>query len=207
MNNSYKSAILICKEVIIMITAIANRIADFICSNSDLADDERDLYVYGYEIAISSIITFSLLIITGLLFSRLIEAIVFFAVFYLLRRRTGGYHADTYLKCNLIFELNVLSVLLICCLDIPIIARIAVNLAIFILCLIITAIKAPISNPNKPISEDMKSNHKKWALALIITFELISVFSFNWPSISICISLAMASTAIAMIIIIERREN
>ncbi len=190
-----------------MIAAIANRIADFIYSNSDLPDDERDVYVYGYEIAISSVITFSLLITTGLVFNRLIEAIVFFAVFYLLRRRTGGYHADTYFKCNLIFELNVLSVMLICCMDMPIIAQVAVNLAAFLLCLIITAIKAPISNPNKPIPDDMKSNHKKRALALIITFELISVLSFNWQSISICISLAMASTAIAMMIILERREN
>lgn len=191
-----------------MITIVANRIADFIYSNSNLPDDERDVYVYGYEIIISSIITFALLITTGLIFSKLIEAIVFFGVFYLLRRRTGGYHADTYLKCNLIFELNVLSVMFISCLDIPITVQIAVNIVAFLLCFIITVIKAPISNPNKPIPDSMKNKHKKWALASIVAFELASVLLFNRQSVSTCISLAMASTAIAMMITIRgRRDN
>ena len=90
-----------------MITAIANRIADFIYSKNNLSIDERDIYVYGYEIIISSSITFLLLMVTGLLFKMILEAVVFFLVFYLLRRRTGGYHANTYLKCNFIFELNI----------------------------------------------------------------------------------------------------
>ena len=190
-----------------MIAYLANRIADFIYLNINLPQDERDVYVYGYEIIISSAITFVLLITTGLVFDRLIESIVFFVVFYSLRQRTGGYHADTYFKCNLIFELNVLLVMLLSCLDISIIMQIVANLAAFLLCLITTIIKAPISNPNKPISSDMKIKHKMWAVVLLVFFELCALIGFDRRSISICISLAMASTAIAMIITHERRKS
>lgn len=84
-----------------MITAAAKHIVDFIYSKNNLPSDERDIYVYGYEIIISTVITFALLAITGLLFGKFIEAVAFFCVFYFLRRRTGGYHAKTYFKCNL----------------------------------------------------------------------------------------------------------
>jgi len=188
------------QEVIFMITEAANHIVDFIYSKNNLSTDERDIYVYGYEIIISSGITFMLLIITGLLFGKLIEAAAFFCVFYLLRRRTGGYHANTYFKCNLIFECNILLVMILSSLNIAFFAEIIINLVSFLLCLTITIIKAPVSNPNKPISICMQKKHKAWAIILIIFFEILSIAMFKIMSFSICISLAMASTAFAMII-------
>lgn len=190
-----------------MITAIANRIVDFIYSKNNLLVDERDIYVYGYEIIISSGITFMLLIATGLLFGKLPEAVMFFLVFYLLRQRTGGYHADTYFKCNLIFELNVILIMIFVSINIGFWAKIVINLVSFLLCLTLTIIKAPVSNPNKPIPKGMRKNHKVWAIGLAIIFEVFSIVVFDTGSISTCISLAMASTAFAMIINSEDRRK
>lgn len=153
-----------------MITAIANRIVDFIYSKNNLLVDERDIYVYGYEIIISSGITFLLLIVTGLLFGKLLEAVAFFGVFYLLRQRTGGYHADTYFKCNLIFELNVILIMIFASVNIGFWAKIVINFVSFLLCLTLTIIKAPVSNPNKPILKGMRKKHKAWAIGLAIFF-------------------------------------
>ncbi len=183
-----------------MINTAANHIVDFIYSKGNLSADERDIYVYGYEIILSSGISFLLLIITGLLFGKLLEAAAFFGVFYFLRQRTGGYHANTYFKCNLIFECNVLLVMILASANVDFYAGIIINLVSFFACLVMTAIKAPISNPNKPIPEGMRKNHKVCAMALTIFFEILSVAVFGAKSFSICISLAMASTALAMII-------
>lgn len=190
-----------------MITAIANRIADFIYSKNNLSIDERDIYVYGYEIIISSSITFLLLMVTGLLFKMILEAVVFFLVFYLLRRRTGGYHANTYLKCNFIFELNIILAMTLSSVNTVFFAKVAINVISFLLCLILTIIKAPISNPNKPISENLRKRHKIWAITLAIFFEILSIVVLNFSSMSICISLAMASTAFAMMINSKKRRK
>lgn len=190
-----------------MITAIANRIVDFIYSKNNLLVDERDIYVYGYEIIISSGITFLLLIVTGLLFGKLLEAVVFFLVFYFLRQRTGGYHADTYFKCNLIFELNVILIMILASVNIGFLAKIVINLVSFLLCLTLTIIKAPVSNPNKPIPKGMRKKHKAWAIGLAMFFEVFSIVVFDIGSISTCISLAMASTTFAMIINSEDRRK
>lgn len=190
-----------------MITALANRIADFIYSKNNLLIDERDIYVYGYEIIISSGITFLLLIVTGLLFGKLTEAIAFFLVFYLLRRRTGGYHADTYLKCNLIFELNVILAMIAASVNIVFYAKTVINSVSFLLYLIVAFIKAPASNPDKPIPKEMQKKHKTWAIGLAMFFEILSVVVFDIGSISTCISLAMVSTAFAMMINSEDRRK
>ncbi len=190
-----------------MITAAANHIVDFIYSKNNLPSDEHDIYVYGYEIIISSVITFVLLAITGLLFGKFIEAAAFFCVFYLLRRRTGGYHANTYFKCNIIFECNIILVMILASVNIIFFAKIIINLISFLSCLSLTIIKAPIPNPNKPIPKDMRNKHKIWAIGLEMLFEILSIVIFDIGSISICISLAMASTAIAMIIKYEDRRK
>lgn len=185
-----------------MITALANKVADFIYSSSDLSEDDRSIIAYGYEIIISSAIAFGLLIITGLIFNKLLEIAVFFLFFYILRQRTGGYHADTYLKCNLIFEINLIIVMLISYIEFPPYWLFIFNILTFIACFVLALMKAPIENKNKPIPFNSRERHKITAIVLIIIFEVISLclFSFSYYNISFCITMAMASTAIAMII-------
>ncbi len=190
-----------------MITAIANYIVNFIYSKNNLLIEEREVYVYGYEIILSSFITFLLLIVTGLLFGMPIEAVTFFMVFYLLRRRTGGYHANTYLKCNLIFEVNVILAMILASLNFIFCVKIIINITSFLFCLVLAIVKAPISNQDKPIPKSMRKKHKIWATILILFFEILSIGIFHVGSNSICISFAMASTAFAMIINSEERRK
>ena len=190
-----------------MITALANHIADFIYSNTELSEEQREIYVYGYEIIISSAITFFLLIVTGLLFGRILEIMAFFIVFYMLRQQTGGYHADTYFKCNLIFEINIILAMMLTLIDFPFAVLIAVNIAAFVLCLVTILILAPLENVNKPIAPELRPKHKITALTLTFIFEAASICLLNHIKFSLCISMAMASTAIAMLINIKKKEK
>lgn len=186
-----------------MITALAHKAADFIYSSGKLSEDERSIIAYGYEVIISTVITFGLFTATGLIFNRLTEAAVFFLSFYILRQRTGGYHADTYFKCNLIFEINLIIVMLLCLAELSLHWVTAINISAFALCFALTLAKAPIEHKNKPIPRESRKKHKITAVVLVVLFEIISLcilYVFKYINVSFCITMAMASTAVAMII-------
>ena len=67
-----------------MINKIANCIADFVCDKKmhEKNDYERAILVYGYEIILSSALSFAAVIVLGLAFCTLLEAIIFFLTFY-----------------------------------------------------------------------------------------------------------------------------
>ena len=58
-----------------MITSLAQIITGFLHKNESIEGDKLDVYIYGYEIATSNFITFSIAIIMGLLFSQFINEV------------------------------------------------------------------------------------------------------------------------------------
>lgn len=83
---------------------IAQCIVNFISRNITIDDEEMlDVYKYGIEITLSSVLNFCLIIICSLVLRDIKAGIVFMILFILLRSYTGGYHAETYLRCNIVF--------------------------------------------------------------------------------------------------------
>ena len=66
------------------------------------ADEVQDFYRYGIEITISSMLNIVLVLLMGALTGHLLESVIYLAVFIAVRVITGGYHADTYFRCNLL---------------------------------------------------------------------------------------------------------
>lgn len=95
-----------------MITALAQIISGYLIKNKIIDNTKLDIYIYGFEIMISNIICFGMGLVIGAVCSEFIECILFLIVFILLRRYCGGYHAETYLKCDIIFMTNILLVML-----------------------------------------------------------------------------------------------
>lgn len=57
-----------------MINAIAKRIANYVCYNTESSDDKLynyEIYVYGFEIILSSIVAFGIVLLFGLLLDKL----------------------------------------------------------------------------------------------------------------------------------------
>lgn len=67
--------------------------------------------------------------------------------------------------------------------------------------------KAPISNPNKPIVESKRKTFKITAFILVLISELISVTIMNIYSYSMSISLALFSISVAMMINSKTKEG
>lgn len=55
---------------------------------------------YGFEILISTFMGFLLVCISGIIFNEFLSAMMFYALFVIVRFFTGGYHADTHFKCK-----------------------------------------------------------------------------------------------------------
>ena len=83
---------------------LVSQIVNFITEQDVISDesDVQDFYRYGIEISISSLLNIVLVVIAGILIHHIIESIVFLSLFILIRSFTGGYHADTYFRCNLL---------------------------------------------------------------------------------------------------------
>ncbi|GAA0106761.1 accessory gene regulator B family protein [Paraclostridium sordellii] len=88
-----------------MIKSSANKATSFLYYNNYIDSDKYDyeVYLYGFEILIASILNSVAILGIGLLFDRFLYSIVFLACYCPLRQFAGGYHADTYKRCFFTF--------------------------------------------------------------------------------------------------------
>lgn len=117
----------------------------------------EEVYIYGLELIISFISTVLWIALIGGIANQIISAVIFIIIFVLLRRFTGGYHADTHFKCKLCTLSIYVAVILLSNL-------IYANLFAYIILACIGAIIiirfAPIENPNKAIPVNKRKRLK-----------------------------------------------
>lgn len=182
-----------------MITSLANVIADFFVNNNAIGSKEREIYVYGSEAIFSALVNMIIVILSGLIMHEIRNALIFYAVFLVMRKYCGGYHAKTHLRCNLIFILNILVVLLliknasIISVSFYVTAIIISNILIFWL--------APIANENKPLENSEIEKYRKISKIFCSIFTVITVLLMSfYKTVSIIITLALLSVSLAMLI-------
>lgn len=187
-----------------MFTSLAQSIAEFLVDNEVIDRTKLDIYVYGYEVLLSGILGFIIALILGLIFSQLFEAILFLAVFILLRSFTGGYHAATYLKCNIVFAINLAFVMLLS--KHITVYLLPYHIIIGIVSFVIIAAFSPIESKFKPIAKQRKKKHRFLSLLILISLITISSLLYiNFPVISLVIDLTALSVVLSMIIEITKK--
>lgn len=137
-----------------MIAKLSRIIADFFIRKKVVPEEQREVYEYGFELSISSVIGILIVLAIGVVSSRFWESVVFYIVFCFTRLFTGGYHASTYLRCKIVFTGALLAVLAADWL-----LKEIENYYWFVLhfyCLVVVCGLAPIENPNKEITERQK---------------------------------------------------
>lgn len=139
-----------------MINELSNTITLRLQKNG-IIQDKFEIYKYGFELLISSLIGISLILIIGLLSNTFSDSLIFLICFILLRQCIGGYHSKTYLSCNLSFITVYLRFIYYR------------NYIMFsyegliksvIISLVITFLLAPMEDKNKKINNEKKSFHK-----------------------------------------------
>lgn len=182
-----------------MITYLSSKLTEYLCRNSIIDSEKAEIYQYGYEVFISGMIGFIIAGTIGAVSGHFIESLIFLAFFVPLRRLCGGYHADSYLKCNIVFTAVFAAVLAGACLMPEFLAFQAV-----IFCCVFTFIVmimlAPIENENKPLDEDQKVRNRRKCLVITPALSAVSLIMYHFNTVfSMTAALTLFSAAILMI--------
>jgi len=140
---------------------MSHKIANFLYDKISIyfsADEEmRDVCIYGLELILSFIFSTSIILTVGAISGHILSSIAFLAVFILVRRFTGGFHANTFLKCQLFtiafyFVSQILSI------------HTSPNMYCFTLLSIVGAaiilLIGPIESPYKPLTKSSRVKNK-----------------------------------------------
>lgn len=148
-------------------------ILNFMIKNNVISKDteEIEFYRYGIEITLSSLINIALISIIGIVTNYTFESTMFLAVFIIMRSFTGEYHANTYIKCNLVISISFVILLLIFKIIRHISLKSIILIAIFQVVTIV--LLAPIENKNKPIEN--RTVYKIISTVLSVVLSAISI--------------------------------
>lgn len=192
-----------------MLVKIASKITLILHHNNIISDDETEVYQYGLEMILSTILNCIIVLLLGALMNEILAAIIFFIIFALVRSSSGGYHADTYFKCNSLFAINLIMVLLWMKFAAPFYFIVCHIIFILIYFMIVTKY-APIENPNKTLSDMQKKHNKGLSIiyGIILTaISLILWYGFDLKKYAMLIAATMLSITISMAIVILRKGD
>lgn len=190
-----------------MITALSKRISLFLCRKEIIAEEDFEIYQYGFETICSTILGFLLTILLGLLFRMFLLSIVYYVMFVAIRQFTGGYHANSYVSCNLIF--SVITALVFGFTKMAVCTStytFLMHLLILMISSLIVWLFAPVENENKPLDAQQKKRCRIISLILTGTAAVISCFIY---ALSVEASVLMAFTLlfIAVLIAISKKSE
>ena len=149
-----------------MIERMASKVVDYLVKKEMIEDEKeyKDFYQYGAEITISSLLNIALILLIGALSNHLVDSLIYLLMFVFLRRFTGGYHADTYYKCNIIGCVNFSLIILGKDLSVRFLSSWLPPIAIGILSVLALSLLCPIENENKPIEQDKLPIYKRFSV-------------------------------------------
>lgn len=182
-----------------MINKLSKYFADKLFINGAIAEEEQELYIYGFFMLLSQLMYFVLACIFGLILGCFFESIIFYIAFQFIRRYAGGYHAATEIRCEILSTLSILACIVVIKLSkiydfqngLLIISAIS-SLCIFFLC--------PLDTPKKTLSDKEFKYFRKisWIVLFVIVVAIIVSYCFKIEFVLLpcCMSLILESVLI-----------
>lgn len=191
-----------------MICRISSKILTFISKYITITPEMKDVYQYGIEITISSILNATLVLLCSLFLGNIFAGLTYLFIFVFLRSFTGGYHATTYFRCNLTIVITFLITFIlykiITYYDVPLFVCEAVALVN----LIPIIIYSPVPNKHKSLTDAQKKRSYKLSLLIASALSLIGLILFTLEitiGAMIIITVTMVSVLILVEIFMQRR--
>lgn len=184
-----------------MISKLSKKIVKCFVKQSNISDDEQELYQYGFFILFSQILYFIIALIIGILCEVILESIIFYIAFQFIRRYAGGYHASTETRCEIFSTLSILACIVVIKLS-KIYDFQTVLLLITILSAVCIFVFCPLDTPEKPLSDNEFKYFRKvsWLILFVIIAAIIVsyVFKFQIVTVPCCLSLILESILLAL---------
>jgi accessory gene regulator B len=183
-----------------MIHFVAERVAAGFVSRRLIEKADDDIYVYAFEIILSTAANICVSLIISLLFHQLIEGILFTAVFVAFRRFVGGHHAQSHLACILTYA----AIFTVAMALIAFVPHECYMVGSVILCLVSCPLiyaMAPIEHKNKPISAQLTKKLRKRGRVFVSAVGTACILGvvFAESAVSFTVSIATASVCASMV--------
>lgn len=184
-----------------MISKLANQLTDKLLSNGTIDTEDKELYDYGIFMLISHLFFFIVTCVLGLVLKCLLEGIVFYVAFMLIRGYAGGYHAKTETRCEIMSAISILCcIVLIKCSKMYDFNIVLLSTSLVFAVLIFTF--CPLDTPEKPLTDKEHKYFRKISLiilSLIIVAIIISfIFKFNIIFVPCCVSVILEGVLIGI---------
>lgn len=160
-----------------MIKSCANKMTSFLIFNKTISKEEYEIYSYGFEILIAFIVNIAVILMIGYKLNIFVETVLFLMCYCPIRQFAGGYHADNYKKCLLVFMLiystNVFILNKLMYSELYYIVMILALISYVGICII-----SPLEHRKNPLSFTEKQNHKKKVIlstGLVLILSIIGI--------------------------------
>ena len=101
-----------------MIEFLSKKITSFLYSNNVIEKEDIEIYNYTFETIIAFFSNIVFILLTGWILDRFVCTMVFLLFYCPIRQFSGGYHAENYKSCLLVFILiyifNYVFIIYIC---------------------------------------------------------------------------------------------
>lgn len=158
-----------------MYKVISNTITKKWINKGIIEQEDHEIYAYGIEIILSSIFGAMLVIVAGLVFSSLLHALIFLTILIPLRCYCGGYHANSYVKCNLSMVILFVFIAYVSKEFAPNCISLLIGLLI---CCGIVFLFAPVDNKNKVLSQSEKKKHAIISRIICLGISILDIFTY-----------------------------
>lgn len=185
-----------------MISKISAKILKFVLRYTEIPTEMTDVYRYGIEITISSILNIVLILACSLIVRDILAGLVYLFVFIFLRTFSGGYHATTYFRCNLTFVVTFTVTYFFYKVLIFYNSPIPICEAISLLQLIPFVLFSPVPNKHKPLLDKQKRISHVLSLIIASLLPLTGVILLVLK-IKIGAMIILTVTMVSVLIIIE----
>lgn len=191
-----------------MICKMSTQILTFISKYITITPEMKDIYQYGIDITISSILNVMLVLLCSLSVSDIFAGLIYLFIFIFLRSFTGGFHATTYFRCNFTIIITFLITFVlyktVTFYEVPIF----VCGAVIIVNLIPIILFSPVPNKHKSLTDEQKK--RSYILSILIAFALsligLTLFILAIPiGVMVITTVTTVSVLILIEIIMQRR--
>lgn len=169
-----------------MLHKISKSMAHFFVIQNAAKAEYEDVYAYGAEILLSTVINGLIAFTIAILTETVIPSIIFLAVFIILRRTAGGYHADTHIGCMAILIIvHIAFVILIK--NISADVSVIYSIGSIIFSPVSVYVFAPVEHPNKPLKTSERDILRRKAVLYVTIIAAVNILCVLFKSIDISV--------------------
>lgn len=186
-------------QKVLSMCKIARFLANYVIQKGTVKEDEREMYEYGFQIAIESVLCLITCFVISLMLHTIPEGILFFVIFVPLRSYAGGLHLNNYWSC---FSLSCLTFFAI--MIIGKYLTISMYIALVLLLFLEVAVynMYPVENSNRVVDADENRHFKKRLQQFLLIDIIIAILCtvFGWHAYLQTIVLTFLMVALTMAI-------